>query len=127
MRNSDPHPDSGAAEPLTLEQNIVYRALGQPGQCRGALGELLQSALFVCRTQLGDDAERRYQIGDVHFPPLDLRGSCAFCSGSPNAARAEHWYCSGGASAHPAGRIQFRVDPPNIAVGSPVDEIELAV
>src|SRR5689334_8855640 len=91
MRNSDPHPDSGAAEPLTLEQNIVYRALGEPGQCRGALGELLQGALFICRAQLSDDAERRYQIGDLHLPRLDLCGSCAFYSGSPNAACAKHW------------------------------------
>jgi len=66
MRDPDPHPDSGAAEPFTFDQHIKYRALVYSAHRRSAPGKLLQSMPFVWRPQLGDHAARRYQIGDIH-------------------------------------------------------------
>src|SRR5437764_11245726 len=67
VRDPDPHPDSGAAEPFTFDQHIVDRALVQTTQRRSAPGKLLQSVPFVCRAQLSDHTARRYQIGDTHL------------------------------------------------------------
>src|SRR5205085_12463025 len=79
MRDADPHPDSGAAEPFTFDQHIVDRALVLATQCRSAPGKLLQSMPLVCRAQLSDHAARGYQIGDIHLsrPPKRLLRSPA--------------------------------------------------
>jgi len=66
MRDPDTHSDPGRAEPLTLDKNIVDRALLDPGEAGGPLRKLLQGLLFVRNAQLSNHAARGYQVGNLH-------------------------------------------------------------
>src|SRR5205809_6812221 len=89
MRNGNASADSGAAEPLAFGEHVVDLPLAAAGNRRGAAGNFLEGLLLARRPQLGDDASRREEVGDLHgsaFRPSTYSRAAAMVPKTPARA-----------------------------------------